>query len=112
MKDEKLNNNNMYNSNICEQIELLIDDYLDGMISAEDKNRMDAHTAECAHCSNYLEETIRLLEKVNAVSKDPVPLSSEKKNRIWNAIETGIANNKPGSNGESGNVLKMNPDRK
>ena len=94
MKDEKLNNNNMHNSNICIQIELLIDDYLDGMISAkerpEDKNRMDTHIAECAHCSYYLEETVRLLEKIKTIPNDINFFSSEKKNMIWNAIEAGI----------------------
>lgn len=115
MKDENLNNNNMHNSNICSKIELLIDDYLDGMIAAEDKNRMDAHIAECAHCSHYLEETVRLLEKIKTIPNDSNFISSEKKNMIWNAIETGIAKESRGEDKKGSynrdNVLKMNPGK-
>lgn len=89
MRKENLYMNN--NSEInCEKIELLVDEYLDGMISAEEKLLMEEHIKNCANCAKYLEETVVLLEKSVLLSKTDF-VSKEKKNDIWNKIETKIS---------------------
>ncbi len=104
MKNEKLNNNNMNNINICSEIELLIDEYLDGEISSENKNKMEKHLSECESCSKYREETEMLLEKVSTISKNAGQISTEKRNEIWNKIESSFS----GSNG-TGRIYTLNP---
>jgi anti-sigma-K factor RskA len=85
-------NSNMGNNHKeinCEKTELLVDEYLDGMISAEEKQLMEEHIKTCAGCAKYLEETVVLLEKAVLLSKNDLA-SKEKKNLIWNKIEAKI----------------------
>jgi len=84
----KLESNNM-KRNICEETELLVDDYLDGMISTEDKLKMEEHLHSCSACRKYIEETVLLIEKAVLISKDDnVP--EGKKTELWNKIEAKI----------------------
>ena len=34
----------------------VITDYLDGVLPAEDRRRLEAHLADCPYCVNYLEQ--------------------------------------------------------
>ena len=48
---------------VCQQVVELVTDYLEGALSAEDRQRFDRHLAGCPHCTEYLaqmRETIRL----------------------------------------------------
>jgi anti-sigma factor RsiW len=47
----------------CQELVELVTDYLDGALSPRDRERFDAHIADCDHCRDYLEQirvTIRL----------------------------------------------------
>jgi hypothetical protein len=76
----------------CPETELLIDEYLDGMIAAEDKKKMEEHLSGCLRCKNYLEETVLLLEKAALLSRSGGEdlLSKDKQKELWNKIEEGI----------------------
>jgi putative zinc finger protein len=84
----KLDNLNM-NNNTCEEIQLLIEDYLDGMISTENKKRMEEHVSACTECKSYLEYTVMLIDNtVKMAREDNMP--GEKKEQIWNGISEKI----------------------
>ncbi|HEY3252224.1 MAG TPA: zf-HC2 domain-containing protein [Ignavibacteria bacterium] len=85
MKFENLN----MKSNICKEVQLLIEDYLDGMISTENKKGMEQHISSCNNCKAYLEYTVMLIDNTSLMSKQD-RLSDEKKNQLWNNIESKI----------------------
>ena len=39
---------------VCREAVALMADYLDGRIAADDRARLEAHLAQCPHCSEYL----------------------------------------------------------
>jgi len=85
MKFDNLNMNN----NTCEEIQLLIEDWLDGMISTENKKRMEEHISSCSECRSYLEYTVMLIDNTaKMASEDMIP--AEKKELIWNRIQEKI----------------------
>ncbi|MCI0448836.1 MAG: zf-HC2 domain-containing protein, partial [Chlorobi bacterium] len=97
MKTQNTNTNKS-----CEEIQLLIDDYLDGMISTEDRNIMNSHIAGCTECKKYLEDTVVILEKAALLSRLPAERhgdanmpSKGKKTEMWNKIEFKISSVKP-----------------
>lgn len=101
MKFEDTNMNNEQNITPgtinCAQAELLADDYLEGMITSEDKQKMEQHIHSCPACSKYLEETVQLLEKAVQLSRHDNSnniISAEKKNKLWNSIESKITASK------------------
>jgi hypothetical protein len=94
----KQENNNMIHKN-CEQTELLVDDYLEGMISTEDRSKMEEHLAGCPACRKYLEETVILIEKAALLSRDEAlgkeMLPTAKQAELWNRIEAKINESLP-----------------
>jgi anti-sigma-K factor RskA len=75
---------------VCGKIELLADDYLEGMLSDEDRKKMEQHIAQCGDCKKYLEETLQLLEKAVLASKNDKLLANDKKQKLWSNIEAKI----------------------
>lgn len=60
---------------VCRQAVELMSDYLDGVLSERDRTRLEAHLAECPHCSEYLAQ---LRATVDALGKaTPEDLSDE-----------------------------------
>jgi anti-sigma factor RsiW len=60
---------------VCQQVVELVTDYLEGALSAEDRQRFERHLAGCPHCTEYLaqmRETIRLAGRV--VPEDLTPV--------------------------------------
>ena len=39
---------------VCRQAVGLMTDYLDGVLSRRDRERLEAHLADCPHCTEYL----------------------------------------------------------
>jgi anti-sigma factor RsiW len=51
----------------CQQVVELVTDYLEGVLDADLRARVEAHLAECEGCAEYLEQmrtTVRLLGRV------------------------------------------------
>lgn len=78
---------------ICGQIELIIDENLEGMISLKDKELMENHISSCADCANYLENTTALIKNLNSLPKE-TNVGSSRKNELWKKIKAGIDINK------------------
>lgn len=77
------------NNNTCEEIQLLIEDYLDGMLSTENKKRMEEHISACTECRSYLEYTVMLIDNTAKMARED-KISGEKKDLIWNRIQEKI----------------------
>lgn len=78
----------------CTEIELLIDERLDGMIALSDKEVMEEHLVKCENCRNYLRETESIIKKTASLPQDAVTLSVQKKNELWKSVESKIDKNK------------------
>jgi anti-sigma factor RsiW len=39
---------------VCRDAVALMSDYVDGVLSARDRERLEAHLATCPHCTEYL----------------------------------------------------------
>ncbi len=83
----------------CDEIKPLVDDYLEGMISAAERAKMEDHLKACNSCKKYLEDTILLVEKASLLAQDSYIdeklLSKDKKNELWNSIEAKINSSLP-----------------
>ncbi len=73
--------------NFCDETERLIDDYLEGNISAKEKEIMENHISECIECRNYLEETSKIKLKLSSLAGNYEYLSSSEKDALWKGIE-------------------------
>jgi anti-sigma factor RsiW len=51
----------------CRELVGVITDYLDGVLSVEDRRRFEAHLAECPYCVNYLEQMRQTIEATGAL---------------------------------------------
>jgi anti-sigma factor RsiW len=58
----------------CRELVELVTDYFDGALSVEDRARFEAHIADCALCTRYLEQmrvTIRTVGRIDEESLAP-----------------------------------------
>ena len=63
----------------CRELVELVTDYLEDRLSALDRARVEAHLAECDHCTVYLEQmrqTIRLLGRLPEESLSPAAMDA------------------------------------
>jgi len=59
---------------VCQQAVELVTDYLDDALSRADRERFEAHIADCPHCRTYLEQirtTIALTGRIEPDDLDP-----------------------------------------
>lgn len=47
---------------VCRDAVALMQDYLDGTLPAADATRLEAHLADCPHCSEHLAQLRRTIE--------------------------------------------------
>lgn len=85
---------NNLNQLSCDEIELLIDEHIEGMITLNDKEIMETHIAECGRCKEYLQETESLVKKISSLPPDAVNLSVRDKDELWKIVESKIDKNK------------------
>ena len=65
----------------CKEVVEIVSDYLEGVLSPEDRQRFDAHVSACEGCTAYVEqmrETIRLTGKLTA---EQVPVEQRERLR-------------------------------
>ena len=73
----------------CNEFEILIDDYIDGALSAGQKEEFEQHMRECKSCMKVYEETARVLGMVNSLPEEAVPAHD-----LWSNIDGRISNKK------------------
>jgi anti-sigma factor RsiW len=57
---------------VCRQAVGLMTDYLDGVLSQRDRERLEAHLADCPHCSEYLAQIKLVAATAGRVEPDDV----------------------------------------
>lgn len=57
----------------CEQTELLLTDYLDGLLSAADRHEFDMHVNSCARCTPLVSSVMHALSGLHALSEIEPP---------------------------------------
>ena len=60
---------------VCRQAVDLMTAYLDGALDAPDRTRLEAHLADCPHCSEYLSQIRITIDALGQV--EPEQLSEE-----------------------------------
>ena len=60
---------------VCRQAVDLMSDYLEGSLSTGDRVRLEAHLANCPHCSEYLAQLRATIDALGTAS--PADLSDE-----------------------------------
>ena len=59
---------------VCREAVELVTDYLEGALAERDRRRLEAHLADCPHCTEYLAQmrrTLDLLGRIEAEELDP-----------------------------------------
>jgi hypothetical protein len=87
----------------CNEIEILINDYIDNELPLIHKGEFEAHINTCASCKKELEETLLLLEKLSVIPKEAAPV-----NDLWTNIQTRIS----APQEESKKIIPLKPDVK
>ena len=63
---------------VCREFVELVTDYLEGTLPAAERDRFEAHLAECDGCSAYLEDMRRLVGSLHeAPQRPPDPAARE-----------------------------------
>jgi hypothetical protein len=73
----------------CKEFQILIDDYIEGNLAPAVKENFDRHKTECTICMNEYGETAKLLEMVESLPKETVPVHN-----LWSNIESRISDGK------------------
>lgn len=56
----------------CQELTEVLTDYLEGVMSAEDRARFEAHLAICDGCSTYVEQMRQVIATVHELRPDDV----------------------------------------
>ena len=55
---------------VCRHAVELVTDYLEGALSSRDRERFEAHLADCPHCAEYLAQMRITIETVGRIEPD------------------------------------------
>ena len=55
---------------VCRQAVELVTDYLEGALSAADRERLEGHLAGCPHCTEYLAQMRRTLDALGRIEPE------------------------------------------
>lgn len=67
---------------MCRQVVELLTDYLEGALAAADRQRLEAHLADCPHCTEYLRQLKLTIEAAGRVSHDLDELAPEARDEL------------------------------
>lgn len=62
----------------CQELVELVSDYLEDMLSPDDRARFDAHLGTCTGCRNYLNQMRRTIQTIGHLSEADVPPAAER----------------------------------
>ena len=70
----------------CAEIELLLDDYVDGALAAEEVGSVESHLGSCLSCNRALKQIRALVDRARSLPAEIEPLSD-----LWPGIESRIS---------------------
>lgn len=56
----------------CQEVVELITDYLENVLLAETRKRLEEHVADCPGCETYIEQIRQTISTVHAIAEEPV----------------------------------------
>lgn len=56
----------------CQEVVELITDYLENVLLAETRERLEEHVADCPGCETYIEQIRQIINTVHAIAEEPV----------------------------------------
>ena len=69
---------------VCREFVELVTDYLEGALPASERDRFEAHLAECDGCVGYLEDMRRIVDSLHTAPEPPPdPATCE---ALWRAF--------------------------
>ncbi len=57
----------------CREFIEFLQDYCEGRLSAEEKQRFDDHLAECPACVTYMESYLKAVDLARVTARQPLP---------------------------------------
>jgi anti-sigma factor RsiW len=60
----------------CKEIVEVITAYLEGTLEPVDRSRFDAHLAECPHCTEYLAQMRRTIDRLGRLDETALSLGA------------------------------------
>ena len=61
----------------CREVVELMTDYLEGVLPERDRQRFEAHIADCAGCREYLAQLRRTIRIAGRLNDEPLPPALE-----------------------------------
>ena len=55
---------------VCQEFVELVTDYLEGVLTARDRARFEAHLAGCPHCTEYLRQMRATIDRLGRVEPE------------------------------------------
>jgi len=77
----------------CKELVELVTDYLEGVLSAEDRRRFEQHIADCSWCGRYLEQMRLTINTVGRIEEDSI--SPAAKDSLLDAFRDWSAERQP-----------------
>jgi predicted anti-sigma-YlaC factor YlaD len=65
----------------CKEVVEIVSDYLEGVLSPEDRERFDAHLGVCDGCNTYVEQMRETIRLTGMLSEDQVPVEQRERLR-------------------------------
>jgi predicted anti-sigma-YlaC factor YlaD len=65
----------------CKEVVEIVSDYLEGVLSAEDCERFDAHLTICDGCNTYVEQMRETIRLTGMLTEDQVPVEQRERLR-------------------------------
>jgi anti-sigma factor RsiW len=74
----------------CQEVVEIVTDYLEGALSAEDRERFDQHLTGCDGCTRYLEQMRETIRLSGMLTEEQVPAAQlERLRRAFRDWKTG-----------------------
>lgn len=62
---------------VCQQLVEMVTDYLEGDLDPVDRAAVEAHLAQCGHCTGYVQQVRRMLALTARRRDEPVDVPDE-----------------------------------
>lgn len=65
----------------CKEVVEIVSNYLEGALSAEDRERFDAHLSVCDGCTSYVEQMRETIRLTGMLTEEQVPVEQRERLR-------------------------------
>ncbi len=65
----------------CKEVVEIVSDYLEGVLSPEDRERFDAHLGVCDGCNTYVEQMRETIRLTGMLTEEQVPVEQRERLR-------------------------------